>query len=376
MITTENTITHSGVQSQEGMKPKSPADPLGSEPDIVTKEGGKGGESDPRSGADSLPCLYSNNTAQNFKIYKKANGSRTLFSPYNKKQAQAIYLNTARFLKVYGLDNVGFLTLTFPDHVTDPKEAYRRFCSMRKHHLSKYFGDWMMVKERTIKGRWHYHLLVDCKVKIRTPGFNWEEVAPPRGVKAKYGSACPALRNLWRINREGMPKYGFGRAELLPIRSNAEAMARYVGKYLSKHVEGKTFSGNYFNDKGVRMFSASSGFTRSSTKFSWNTEGAKEWRRKLKDFTLLVEGLEKMEDLKEKYGPKWAYHLGKEIYDVDDHLAARSLSDDEKKKAYLKAKKESSHPLQKESPLSSHPGPQYVVDSGVLIDRATGQVLF
>jgi len=295
------------------------------------------------TGGDSLTCLYSNNTAQNSDFIRQAIlSSKSLFTPYHKKQAETIYLNTARFLKVHGLNYVGFLTLTFRENVTDAKEAYRRFCSLRKHYLSKQYGEWMLVKERQKRGAWHYHILIDCKVNIRT-GVNWDEVMPKKGKKANLRSCNAALKNLWGLNRAAMAKYGFGIPHLLPVRSNAEAMARYVGKYLSKNVEGKLLSGNTKNDKGVRLFSASSGFTRSSPKFSWNTDGAKEWRRKLKDFTLLIAGLENMDQLKEKYGPRWAYHLCESIHYVDQHLTTKGLP---------------------------------VIDNGDLIDTKTGTVLF
>lgn len=51
-----------------------------------------------------------------------------------------------------------------------------------------------------------------------------------------------------------MDRYGFGRAELLPIRSYAGGIARYVGKYLEK---GSQFRGEQF--KGARMVRYSRG---------------------------------------------------------------------------------------------------------------------
>ena len=52
----------------------------------------------------------------------------------------------------------------------------------------------------------------------------------------RYSSAPPYLRAVWRELRIKCKAYGFGRHELLPIKSNADAMAQYIGKYISKHL--------------------------------------------------------------------------------------------------------------------------------------------
>lgn len=267
-------------------------------------------------------CLNSNNDTESEFV---ALESSIALSPYNKKQVFAIAENVERFVNEIGLERVGFLTLTFRDNVTDHKEAYRRFKSLR-NHLSEFgFGQWLLVKERQKRGAWHYHLLIDCGLDIRT-GIDWDKVQPGDGSKPDYRSVCPGLRSIWKLMRESLPKYGFGAAHLLPVRSNAEAMGKYVSKYLSKHMEGGKVSGKRFEDKGVRLFSASKGLVRSSTKFAWNTPGAKEWRRKLALFTEVVLGFESTDQIKVKYGPRWAYHLSDSIFNVDHHCDGESSS--------------------------------------------------
>ncbi|MBV2341180.1 hypothetical protein, partial [Escherichia coli] len=51
--------------------------------------------------------------------------------------ASALAWNVQYFVDTYGLSNVGFLTLTFRDHVTDPKEAQRRLTPSKQISLPK-----------------------------------------------------------------------------------------------------------------------------------------------------------------------------------------------------------------------------------------------
>jgi len=237
----------------------------------------------------TLPCLYSNNGTE------KVENDVNRLSPYHRKQAETLFQNTNNFVHRYGLENVGFLTLTFKDNVKDSKEAYRRFHSLNAHFLNDHFGAWLLVKERQKRGAWHFHLLVDCGRDIRT-GADFGQFA-----KRDYSSANDDLRAFWKVLRKELGKYGFGRSELLPIRSNAEGVARYVGKYISKHVGKRSVQ-----DKGVRLFSASRGFQASNVKFTWNTPGAWVWRVKVREFARL-NGVGSYPGLQMKFGDRWAF---------------------------------------------------------------------
>jgi hypothetical protein len=275
---------------------------------------------------DSLPCLNSNNSIEF--LPSDYRNPLNFLSPYHRKQALVQCDNAERFIRQIGIDRVGFLTLTFADNVTDNGEASRRFNSLNSNTFDV-FGSWLLVKERQVKrglkngdsGAWHYHLLVDVKKDIRS-GFDWDSYAasielrkarkPYRDMELKaFRSANQNLRELWSYLRNNLPKYNFGRHELLPIRTNAEATGKYIGKYVSKHIENRIS-----DDKGVRLFSCSKDLLRSSTKFSWNTENSKEWRRKLKVFAHL-KGCETLDELSYKLGPKWVYKYWFEIMGVD-----------------------------------------------------------
>lgn len=268
-----------------------------------------GPERDERS--ESLPCLYSNNCIE--EAPEKLRKEQILalcgiLAPYQKRQAHALFLNVERLIdEAPTLGHVGFFTLTTKDNVTDKAEFSRRWHSMLTNYWSQSpnFGKWLGVYEQQKRGAWHLHILVILPYDIRT-GANLEEFA-----KGRYRTASPYLRSVWRELRGKCSAYGFGRHELLPIKSNAEGMARYVGKYISKHIGQREEVA-----KGKRLVTASQSWTRNSSNFAWNTPGAKEWRRKVALFAAVL-GIEGPAGLYFRLGPNWAYRHLETIYNVD-----------------------------------------------------------
>lgn len=240
----------------------------------------------------ALPCLNSNNcieTANSGEIKQlpsqyENRKADTLneFSTSYKKSTTSLEMNVKAFIEAFGLNKVGFLTLTFADDVTDPKEAQRRFHSLRTNFLKRHFPEYVCVYERTKKGRIHFHLIVNTRVDIRRC-LNFREIAAGR-----YSSANPALRQLWALLRENVHKYGFGRTELLPVKTNSKGLARYVSKYISKHINSRLPE-----DKGYRLVRTSmdkkSVWKVANSNFAFVSKGSKEWRRKLKKWVEQVE---------------------------------------------------------------------------------------
>jgi hypothetical protein len=206
--------------------------------------------------------------------------------------------------KDFGLERVGFLTLTFADNVQNIKEARRRFRSLRTHVIEVRYGHTIAVWERMKSGRIHFHLVVSLHADIRT-GFDFAALD-----RHDYRSANAALRSEWAFWRATAPKYRFGRTELLPVKSTAEGIARYVGKYISKHVSQRLDC-----DKGARAVSFigyKPGDRRACAKFSWNSDGSWLWRHKVKAFCE-SRGFADTDALKKKFGPRWAYKLQEPI---------------------------------------------------------------
>lgn len=262
----------------------------------------------------SLPCLYSNNSIEpppESETLETIKALACLLTAPQKRTAHTLFSNVEKLCKeAESIGHVGFLTLTFPDNVKSAYEAQRRWNSLNTNFLRKWqdLKAWIHVKERQKRGAWHYHLVVSLKGDIRT-GVDFKEIS-----EGKYGSAGQYLRGLWTTLREKLDHYGFGRSELLPVKSNAEAMGRYVGKYISKHMGQREEE-----DKGVRLVSYSRGWIRNTCNFAWNTANSHEWRRKLKKFADYL-GCSEFYQISERLGAGWAYRFADEIRNIDEIL--------------------------------------------------------
>lgn len=272
---------------------------------------GNGARPEGRRRPAFLPCLFSNNCTET----EGVRGLR-LLSAQHRKSACALAWNVQSLADRYGLCSLGFLTLTFADHVVSPCEAQRRFHSLSTHVLRSRYRAFVRVLERQKSGRIHYHLLVvmPVSVDIRS-GCDFA-----RFSLGEYSSASPALRSEWAFWRQTAKKYGFGRTELLPVKSNAEGIARYVGKYISKHVFKREEQ-----DRGVRLVEYSRGARMATTKFAWTTSNAGAWRRKVELFALIVAAQRRREsvsfsDLSGLLGKSWAHKHRSFIAGLPDPL--------------------------------------------------------
>lgn len=250
----------------------------------------------------ALPCLDSNNSTEGQKF-----SSLHEFTSAYARTAYALQENVEYFAHKFGLEHVGFLTLTFADDVRDHKEAGRRFNSFNTHFLKRKVKSYIGVIERQPHSqRWHYHLLVALYQDIRT-GVNFAEFD-----RGNYRSAGNHLRYWWQELRLALPQYGFGRHELLPIRSNEECIGRYVGKYIRKHITQREEK-----DKGARLVRYAYNARNHWPTFAWNSEGACEWRRKMETFADIM-GFTDWQEIKERLGPRWAWAWRETIMQIDE----------------------------------------------------------
>lgn len=212
------------------------------------------------------------------------------------KRAYRLVENLKDMGREYGTEKLGFLTLTFVENMTDPKEAQRRFNSLMTNLLRRLFPDYVVVMEPQKRGAIHYHLVVYCAQDVRS-GFDFEAVSD-----GDYKSANSYLRELWKQLREAMPKFGFGRSELMPIRTNDEGIAKYVGKYLDK---GNVFKGPQY--KGMRTVRYRQRPRVVGPRFSWVVQGA-EWRDIVATIARLA-GVSDSDGMAAKYGKHWAFWI-------------------------------------------------------------------
>ena len=280
--------TPEGLESPRSPEPASPPADRAAKP--------------PEAGEPPLPCRFIEATAPNPPPKSAPEARPAGLSTHHKKAAAALSWNVAHLCEKFGIERIGFLTLTFADHVTDPREAQRRFKSLRTHILSTRYVEHVRVVERQKSGRIHYHLLVVLPDDIRT-GADFDAFAV-----RDYKSANNHLRREWAFWRKTAGNYGFGRTELMPVRSNSQAMGAYVGKYISKHIGQRDE-----RDKGVRLVEYSRGARMASTRFTSTGFGATQWRRKLLTFVHLTrcshpgEPVTGLASLRRIYGANWSY---------------------------------------------------------------------
>lgn len=242
-----------------------------------------------------------------------------------KRAAYVLNLNIEGFIKHFGLDNCGFLTLTFPDDVKDVRQASKRFNSMRTNFLDKHILGYIGVYERTKRGVIHFHFIIACKGNIRE-GFDFKAIA-----NNIYSSNTrnDFIASLWQLFRTKLPKYGFGRHQLVPIKCK-DGIARYLSKYIIKGLGYRKPEDKHFRfvrssqDKGQW-------WKRASQQFAWYTPSSIEWRKALQHWVKERADFLRMgfyldtgffmnvdEDtysliLKKMYGHKWCYDYQQQI---------------------------------------------------------------
>lgn len=221
----------------------------------------------------------------------------------SSKMPYVIRLEVERLARDYGLEKLGFLTLTFAEKVESLFEAQRRFHSLLTNVLSKHFKGGITVWERFEHGI-HFHVLVVCEQDIRT-GLDFGAVAA-----GDYRSASDYLRAMWAFLRVALPHFNFGRHELLPVRVSAEAVGKYLGKYISKHLACKLDC-----DSGariVRFFGCARIGRVAGAQMMWAEGRSYVYRLGVGAFAARF-GVT-WEDMRRIGGPRWAFHLGETFW--------------------------------------------------------------
>jgi hypothetical protein len=275
----------------------------------------------PEAGAQGtgvLPCR-SLGTSQ---TGGEGRGSLGGLNSAHRKTALALSWNVAFFVEKFGIDRCGFLTLTFADHVLDPREAQRRLNNLMRRAFADHYCEYIRVMERQKSGRIHYHLLVVCNHDIRS-GVDVDAIAA-----GDYTSVPPRhpLRMEWAFLHKTLKAYGFGRHNLQPIKGTGDALGQYVGKYIGKHINQREE-----RDKGARLVAYTRGARCASSRFT--RIGSKldvQWRAKVQTFCRMVEygelkrsknphgtlRVRTMDDLASVLGKRWAFEWREFIYQL------------------------------------------------------------
>jgi hypothetical protein len=96
---------------------------------IVTDTDSAGAERGGAAPAPALPCLSSNICTKDEKL--------NILTGAHKRTAFMVAFEIECLVKEFGIERIGFFTLTFKDHVTDLGEAQKRFRSLRAHVIAK-----------------------------------------------------------------------------------------------------------------------------------------------------------------------------------------------------------------------------------------------
>jgi hypothetical protein len=252
-----------------------------------------------------------------------------------KKQAEALTQNILWMADTFGKERIGFLTLTLGDFETggrfrnlrDRKEAQRRFHSLMTNEISKRYDCDVTVTERHKNLGLHFHLVVVCKEDIYGQ-IDFAACFPEKGLDGKpvhkpdYSTANDALKREWAYWRKTAKLYGFGRHQLQPMKTNGEALGRYVGAYLQKDWDNR-----WPEDKGARCVRSFGHWSKEprqegkrakttphKSQFGWMTPRACAWREMVKQAVTVLnyKGAKITEEnIKDILGRRWAWKMGK-----------------------------------------------------------------
>jgi hypothetical protein len=278
------------------------------------------------AGAGPLPCLFvttQSDASGNGQNHPPLKADINL-SAYAKK-AETLFINLDGLIRRVGIERVGFVTLTFAERVVEYKDASRRFNNIATSTLKPEGLEFVAVPERQVSGRFHFHLAAAFPYDIRS-GFDFAacqraNAAKRDGDRAEFRrlqaiycrSANRHLRQFWALLRsDKVRRHGFGRCETLPLLSNAAALARYVGAYVTSAGRSRLVG-----DKGMRSVRYSLSERRASCRWSWADGNGLRWRRGCQILTLILEL--PYEQYAEKFSKKWAWRLKEKISVLGEH---------------------------------------------------------
>jgi hypothetical protein len=300
-------------------------------------------------------------------------------SSYNGKVEFALTKNIQKFIKDSGLDNVGFLTLTFKNKVFKPSKATTIFNRLNTRVNKKFFRGWIRVLEQHEDGSLHLHLVVDLGQDIRT-GFDFVAFDASRMAlnhkgqsPSVYDTICSAtgedhpLRSIFTQLQKRLRGYGFGRIELTPVRSDTDAVPNYMTKILKQGLELKQRS-----KSRIRSWAMSRNVKRAvRLPFAWTSARAQLWRRKVAAFAEHL-GCHDLDEMTALAGPRWLHNYKAVIMEMIPLGPERSLPWPQPQELTDLALKGESSPIFEDF-LREHP-PQFPIVDRVAYNESILQV--
>jgi hypothetical protein len=291
------------------------------------RTGKRGALAAAQAAAAPLPCLGSNNSIDISADAEPDGPRREPAIPVSKsayKTEHCLKENIRFAAQEYGLETLAFFTLTFAKPTFSAECAQQRMNSLLTNIIRKRYGNrYLGVLERHESGAIHFHFVIHVGADIRT-GFDWSLAdAACAAAREKnfnkarqlWGAAAASakngdfLRKEWAFWREARSRYRWlGRCQLVPIRSTGEAIARYTGGYIAKHMQHRRKE-----DKGVRLVRSGKGMRWVNSHIAFTSPKARLFRRKLAAFVaqphIQTAGVREYADMKRVFGKRWGYHL-------------------------------------------------------------------
>ena len=204
------------------------------------------------------------------------------------------------------VSHVLFVTLTSAKPLYSVEKGHdqlNKFFNMLRKHGREYL--WVLEPQES--GRIHYHLLipVDFDAHDGTDLDAWRDRDLPDEFRDNSMNAVlKAESDWWKATAS---RYGFGRIEVAPIHSNAEAICNYMTKQ-----DWRTRHWPFVEKKSVRFWSCSKGLRAGRVNFAWNSTGGQICRARQKEWAH-QQGCDTEEELPVKLGNNWGYQFHQHI---------------------------------------------------------------
>lgn len=223
------------------------------------------------------------------------------------------------------VNQVLFVTLTSAKPLRSVKtghiELNKFFNKLRKHGR-----EYLYVLEPQESGRIHYHLLIpiefDAHDSTDLDAWKDKDIFPDVYRENSMNPRLKAESDWWKATAS---RYGFGRIEVAPIYSNAEAIRKYMTKQ-----DWRTGHWPFVEKKSVRFWSCSTGLRAGNVNFAWNSPGGQACRARLKDWAN-QQGCSTLGELPVMLGKNWGYQFHQYIGYIRafDRLGISSVSSPE-----------------------------------------------
>ncbi|MDA9589827.1 hypothetical protein N9R65_03445 [Opitutales bacterium] len=182
--------------------------------------------------------------------------------------------------------------------------------SLQTNVLNKQGIKWIRVMERNAKRQKHFHVILvlpwETTGEVRA-GVDELSKEPQKHIDKFYSERLLEFTKELGVK---LPRYGFGRWNVTPIRS-LDAVANYVSKRIA--------SNRQYYLKGDRARGCSKELRSAKGKIGWISPRSMHYRHACQYFAF-ANGFDTLDEIREGLGPKWCYYNSEQISSFADEL--------------------------------------------------------